>query len=275
MPRRLLALALAASTCLPVALTGPVLAGANPPEPPGTTTPSSPAQATVERYLREMINADRVARGLRPLVSDSRLQSVARARAGKLADLGVLSHTAAGDLSSQLASADVQWYAWGEDLGWSGYSWGYSAARSLYSLWKHSSAHWALLMSPNFNYYGVGVGYQWSGRATYASIVFSDSRDHTSPTRAMKSLTRSGTTIHFTWSGSDVRLQRRTAGLRSFDVEYRVDGGAWRIIKSGTTGTSLTLSGRAHGHTYWIRVRARDNAGNLSSWSGAKYVVVP
>jgi hypothetical protein len=162
-----------------------------------------------------MINADRVARGLRPLVSDSRLLSVARARAGKLADLGVLSHTAAGDLSSQLASADVQWYAWGEDLGWSGYSWGYSAAKSLYSLWKHSPAHWALLMSPNFNSYRVGVGYQWSGRATYASIVFSDSRDLADA--GVKSHTRSGTTC-FTWSVPASGSSAVQPGLRSFDV---------------------------------------------------------
>ena len=275
MPRTLLALAIGASICMSVLATGPVLASANPPEPPGTTTPTSPAQGTVEHYIRVMINTDRAARGLRPLIVDSRLQSLARTRAGTLADLGLLSHAAAGDVTSQLSTARVQWYSWGEDLGWSGYAWGYSAAKSLYTLWKHSPTHWALLMSANFNYYGVGVGDQWSGRATYASILFSESRDHSAPSRAMTGRSRSGTTVRFSWTGADFRLQSHTAGLRSFDVEYRVDGGAWRIIKSGTTSTSLSIASRPHGHTYWLRVRARDRANNISAWSAAMYVTVP
>jgi uncharacterized protein YkwD len=275
MPRTLLALALAASTCLPVVLTGPALAGAVPPPTPGTTTPSSPAQTTVEGYLRAWLNADRQARGLRPLRLDGRLQAVARDRAGTLADMGVLSHSAAGDLTSQLSSAGVSWYAWGEDLGWSGYAWGYSAAKSLYTLWKHSPAHWALMMSASFNYFGIGVGYRWTGGATYASIVFSDSRDHTPPVPHMVGQWRSGTTIVFRWRGADVPLQRRTSGLRSFDVEYRVDGRAWTIIKRGTTTTSIILGGRVHGHYYWLRVRARDRAGNLSIWTSAHRIWVP
>jgi uncharacterized protein YkwD len=276
LPRTLVTVALTAAIALPVLTAGPTQASATPPPPPpGNITPASPARTTVEGYLRTWLNADRAARGLRPLRLDARLQDVARARAGALADEGLLSHTAAGNLTSQLASRGVQWYAWGEDLGWSGYSWGYNAARSLYLMWKHSPAHWALMMSVNFNYFGIGVGYRWTGGATYASIVFSDSRDHTRPVPHMVGQWRSGTTVVFRWRGADVALQRRTSGLRSFDVQYRVDGTPWRIIKVGTTMTSITLRGRAHGHYYWLRVRARDRAGNVSVWTSAHRIWVP
>ncbi len=275
MPRTLVAIALGASICMPLLAAGPVYASASPPEPPGTTTPSAPAQATVEGYLRTWLNADRVARGLRPLRLDARLTDVARERAGTLADMGLLSHTAAGDLTSQLASEGVQWYGWGEDLAWSGFTWGYDAAKSLYNLWKHSPAHWALMMSTGFNYFGIGVGYRWTGRATYASIVFSDSADHTRPAPRMTHRSLTGRSIAFSWGGVDVALQRRTSGLRSYDVEYRVDGAPWTTIKSGTRTTSITLRNRTPGHYYWLRVRARDWAGNVSAWTSPLHVWVP
>ncbi|HYC06380.1 MAG TPA: CAP domain-containing protein [Candidatus Binatia bacterium] len=275
LPKPALALSIVLPILLCLVVGGPALASGTPPEPPGTTTPSSPAQSTVELYIRQMINGDRAARGLRPLVIDGRLQDIARSRAGTLADLGVLSHSAAGNMDSELASAGVQWYAWGEDLGWSSSTWGYSAAKALYTMWKGSPDHWALLMSPGYNYYGVGVGYSWSGRDTYASIIISDSRDHTSPTREVKTASRSGSTVHFVWSGADVPLQLHTAGLRSFDVEYRVDAGDWRVIRSGTTTTSVSIANRPGGHVYWVRVRARDKAGNISAWSVARGVTVP
>ena len=52
-----------------------------------------------------------------------------------------------------------------------------------------------------------------------------------------------GTTITFSWSGYDPKLQKRTAGLRSFDLQYRVNGGSWRTIRDNTTATSITLNG--------------------------------
>ena len=275
MPRMTLSLAIGVALTLSVVSAGPVFGSATPPPPPSTTTPSAPSQGTVEQYLRDFINKDRAARGLRPLRLDARLQSVARERAAALADLGILSHSAAGDITSELAGAGVQWYSWGEDLGWSSYTWGSNVAKSLYSMWKQSPSHYALMMSPGYNYFAVGVGYRWSGHSTYASFLFSDSADHTRPVPAMTGLSRSGTTIGFTWRGADIPLQRRTSGLRSFDVEYRQDGGAWSVIRTGTTATSITLTGRPHGHYYWVAVRARDRAGNVSAWTSPLHVWVP
>lgn len=267
----LLMAAMAAST-----IVGPaVVSGASNTPSGSTSTPTSPTARTVEGYLITWTNRDRVARGLRPLRYWGALRSVATTRAETLASLGTLSHTAAGNLSSQLTNAGVQYYSWGEDLGWSSYPWGYDVAKSLYSMWKHSSSHWALLMSSRFNYFGVGLAYRWSAHATYASIVFTESRDHTPARAAMTGHGRIGTTAWFTWSGYDPRLQTHTAGLANFDVQYKVDSGTWRIIRSGTTSTSIKLYSRARGHYYAVRVRARDRNGNVGAWSSLSRVWIP
>ncbi len=267
----LLLAALAAPTFV-----GPaVVSGSDAISSTSTSTPTSPTARTVEGYLITWTNRDRAARGLRPLRLWSALRSVATTRADTLASLGTLSHTAAGDLGSQLSSAGAQYYSWGEDLGWSSYPWGYDVAKSLYGMWKHSSGHWALLMSSRFNYFGIGLAYRWSAHATYASIVFTESRDHTPARAAMVDSGRIGTTAWFRWRGYDPLLQTHTAGLRNFDVEYKVGSGTWRIIRSGTTSTSISLYSRPRGHYYYLRVRARDRNGNVGAWSTPMRVGIP
>ena len=66
-----------------------------------------------------------------------------------------------------------------------------------------------------------------------------------------------------------------TAGFRDFDVEYRIDGGAWRLVRDNTTATGTSWTSRQPGHTYWVRVRGRDRAGNSSAWSKPMGVTVP
>jgi uncharacterized protein YkwD len=240
-----------------------------------TSTPTSPTASTVAGYLISWTNHDRALRGLRPLRVWGALRSIATTRAETLASLGTLSHTAAGSLGSQLTNAGVRYYTWGEDLGWSSYPWGYDVAKSLYGMWKSSSSHWALLMSSRFNYFGVGLAYRWSAHATYASIVFTESPDHTPARAVMTGRGRIGTTAWFTWRGYDPLLQTHTAGLRNFDVEYKVGSGTWRIIRSGTTSTSIALYSRPHGHYYYLRVRARDRNGNVGGWSTSMRVWIP
>jgi hypothetical protein len=237
--------------------------------------PTSPSVDTIEGYLRTWLNADRAANGLQPLRLDLRLRAVARDRASTLAVLNVLDHAAAGDLTTQLTDAAVQEFGWGEDIGWTGYAWGQAAAASLYSMWRHSPEHWTLMMSPDFNYVGIGLGYRATGNATYASVIFTESTDHTAPVARMTGASRTGTTARFSWTGADVLLQTHTAGLASFDIEYKVGGGTWRTIRTGTKATSVSLGSRPRGHSYYLSVRARDGAGNLSAWSPPLHVWVP
>jgi hypothetical protein len=131
------------------------------------------------------------------------------------------------------------------------------------------------MFSARYNYVGVGFAYRSASNTTYASVVFAESKDHTAAVAKNGTLSRTGTTVRFSWSGYDPRLQTHTAGLRSFDVLYRVDGGTWRTIRNDTTSTALTLYSRPHGHWYGFRVQAADRRGNLSRWTSAKRVWVP
>jgi hypothetical protein len=71
------------------------------------------------------------------------------------------------------------------------------------------------------------------------------------------------------WSGND-----GTAGVADYDVQYRVGGsGSWTDWKTGTTDTSAVFGPSSpvtvqRDQTYFFRVRARDNAGNVSAYPG-------
>ncbi len=220
------------------------------------------------------MNRERAARGLVPLRSDYRLAGLAKDRAGYMASVGVLMHSAGGG-TGDLAERGIQWYGTGENVGMTTAPWGTTAASSLYGMWRDSAVHNGLMMSTAFNYVGVGVAYRSATGATYASMIFTESADHTTPVGLMVSASRTGSSVTFKWRGYDRRLQTHTAGLRNFDVAYRVDAGTWRLIRTYTTTTWVTLTGRPSGHGYSIRVRARDGRGNLSSWSSTLRVWVP
>lgn len=193
-----------------------------------------------------------------------------------MARLGTLSHAAAGgNLGSALTARGIQWYTHGETIGRTFMPWGSMAASSIYDLWKGSAAHRAILFSGTFNYIGAGVAYRSADGTTYASVVVTESRDHTRPVARNGSLGRSGTTLTFRWSGYDPRLQTHTAGLRSFDVQLRRDGGTWHTIRNDTTATSLVLRDRARGHWYSLRVQAADRRGTLSRWTSEIRIWVP
>ena len=232
--------------------------------------------ASAEASLLAWTNRDRAALGLVPLRRDPALGAIARTRAGNLAASTILSHAAAGgDLAPALAAAGVQWFAWGENIAqWPGGLSSTAIAR-IYRSWRGSATHWALLMSPTMNYVGFKVTVRQSDDQTFASSVFTESRDHTAPGARIDSARRDGTTITFTWHGHDPLLQSHWAGLRDYDAWYRVDGGAWRLVRDNTTATSLRLVSRAPGHRYWLKVQARDRAGNVGRTSTPISVWVP
>lgn len=269
----LLALLLAAPAAASAAVEPSATAAAATAASTSTTATTASAMA---RDLLTWINRDRVAAGLRVLRSWPAMASLANQRAANMAASGTLSHQAAGgDPGAALTARHLQWYSYGEIIGESSYGWGYAAAANLYSMWKASPVHHSIMFSATYNYVGVGIARAANG-STWASILFTESVDHTPPVARTGSLTLiRGTSIHFTWSGADPLLQTHTAGLRSFDVLYRVDSGAWHLIRNDTTMTWLGLSNRAHRHYYSFRVQAADRRGNLSAWTPIKRIWVP
>jgi uncharacterized protein YkwD len=239
-------------------------------------TPVLAATATtIEDQLLGWINASRTRLGLVPLRSHAGLRDLAGDRAAVMASTGVLSHTIAGCLSCQLNARGIQWYMEGETIAWTSYPWGDQAASYIFNWWKHSSGHWALLMSNRFNYIGVGVAYRSANATTWASAVLTESVDYSRPWARVRSGSGSGTTASWSWYGGDLWLQTHTSGFRNYDIQYRIDSGTWTTIRSGTTTTSLSLTGRPHGHYYGLRARSRDWRGYVSYWTAEKRVWIP
>jgi uncharacterized protein YkwD len=230
---------------------------------------------TMESQLLTSINSSRTARGLRPLYRHWQLIDLSGDRALSMATYNTLNHTIGGCLSCQLASRSIQHYSDGEVIGKTTYPWGSQAAASLFNAWKGSSLHWSLLMSTTYNYIGIGVAYNGTYKATYASIVMTEAIDQSRPWSRMASAKASGTTAAWTWSGADTALQTHTSGLRSFDVQYRMDSAAFSTVRSGTTATSLSLASRPRGHWYGVRVLSRDNRGYVSLWTAELRVWIP
>ncbi len=262
--RRAATLALAAALLVTGAMAAPMPAVA-------ATTTSSVATA-----LLRLTNADRAARGLRPLRNDTSLAAVARVRAENLAAASTFGHAAAGgSLSTTLTQAGIQWYGWAENLAYTPGGLRTTTAATIHAAWKRSPSHWAMLMSRTLNYVGFGVAVRSSDGRVFAGAVFTQSRDHTAPSARIDRATRSGTTITFAWHGYDPPLQTYWAGLRDLDVWYRVDGETWRLVRDNTTATSIRLGSRASGHRYWLMVRARDRAGNVGPTSTPVSIWVP
>jgi uncharacterized protein YkwD len=228
---------------------------------------------TMEAKIVSLVNAERTKRGLVPLRVHSALVKLAGDRAAYMVSINQMQHISC--LGCTLNARGIQWWSAAENIAWTNYPWGDQAALSIFNSWKNSSGHWAILMSSHYNYIGLGVAYRSANHSTFASAVLTESRDQTRPWARMSTVSRSGTTVTWSWTGADTTLQTHTAGLKNFDVQYRVGSGTWVTIRSGTTARWLSLSGRAHGYYYGLRVRARDNAGYVSAYSAELRIWVP
>ena len=240
---------------------------------PASATTLSPTASSIETQLLSWVNNARAQRGLVSLRLRAGLVAMSGDRAAYMASTGVLAFPSC--LSCMYTTYNVQKYNYGEIISWSSYNWGTEAAQSIWNGWRNSSSHWGKLMSSTFNYIGIGIAYRSANQSTWASADLTESKDVTNPWGKFGSGSVSGTTVAWSWTGADTRLQTHTAGLQNFDVQYRVDSGSWTTIRSGTTAKSLSLTGRAHGHWYGLRIRARDNLGHVSSYTAELHFWVP
>ena len=220
------------------------------------------------------INQQRAARGLVALQVDDRLQGIAQDRATRLATHEILSHDIAGNMTQDLALRSVRWLAYGEVIGYASGT-ADAAMRSITRMWMASADHEPLLMSPRYNYVGVGVADGTRSGLTYSSVVLTEAPDRTGPRAAVTGAVASASSVRWTWSGSDVPLQSHTSGLRDFTVQLRMDHGAWTTIGTNLASTARTSTHRTRGHWYGLRVRARDRAGNLGPWSRERRIWLP
>ncbi|MFA6449986.1 MAG: hypothetical protein WCX65_10975, partial [bacterium] len=69
-------------------------------------------------------------------------------------------------------------------------------------------------------------------------------------------------TFNVTWSGADGAGE---SGLKDFTVQVKDGAGLWTDWQVNTLLTTAVFTG-VNGHTYYFRVKARDNVGNLSPY---------
>ena len=244
------------------------------PAPTAASTAGGTATGTSTRILASM-NAGRTARGLVRYRAWGTLGKLAAERAARMAAVGKLSHAIAGsDLGGTLTSRGVGWMGYGEIIAKSPFPFGTAAADNVYAMWKASPPHRSIMFSSAYNYVGIGAA-QGADGTTWVAAIMTESRDHTAPVARNRSVIRSGSDVIFTWSGFDRRLQTHTAGLRSFDVQMRRDGGSWRTVRDNTTRTRASFPDRTRGHWYGFRVQAADRRGTLSRWTSEIRIWVP
>lgn len=230
--------------------------------------------AAAERDVLGRVNATRTAAGLRPYRFDSRLATIARQRTTDMATKNYLSHVQPDGRSvfDLIAAAGITWYGAGENIGWNSVGDLAASAGYIHQQWLDSPAHRALILSANYNYAAVTQTQAADGRR-YWALVTLKGPDRTGARGTMRSAARTTGSpvdgrypVRIAWTGADVPLQVLTAGLASFHVQRRVDGGTWSTVSWAATGTATTRY-LAPGHRYEFRVRARDKAGNVGAWS--------
>lgn len=238
--------------------------------------------AAAEARMLDLINADRRAVGLVPFRGDPRLAALARERSTDMATTGVFSHTtsAGGTVFDLLTLRGIPWQAASEVIAWNDVADGIGSAQMAHTGWINSGSHRAILRATDLNYVGVGAAYDPSRGARYWTAIAVREPDRTGAIGKVQSLvpvagsaTASTVRVTVTWSGRDVPLQVLTSGLRDFQIQRRVNGGAWRTLYAGTTATRVVHT-LARGARYEYRARARDRRGNYGAWS-APMVIAP
>ena len=235
------------------------------------TMPSEAAVATAEASAVSKINDQRTSRGLVALRLDRRLADLARVRAVYMAEHDLLSHTHADGKAvwDLMTDEGIDWYGAGEIIELNTTSSLTGSATTAVKGWLGSAPHKAIMLSKDYNYFGMGMAVSPATGRRYWAGVFLKGPDRTgawskitSVSKHATSSTSSRVTIH--WSGADTKLEVLTSGFRYFQTQRRLDGGEW--YDYGTTTKTSTTRTWARGHVWEFRVRARDKAGNWGSW---------
>jgi uncharacterized protein YkwD len=253
---------LAATAGTAAAITGAALPTPVPAIPAAAPIPDEPYAAERDALFAG-VDADRAAAGLVRYVRDPALERVAQDRAERLAASPVFGHLEAGPpiLDSVEATGIVPYVA-GEALGWT--SRRDDPLGSIRRMWQQSPSHRAIVQSDMASYAGVGVVVR--GDRTVVVLVTAETADRTPPVVTDLAVSRQGDAFIVRWTAQDPVLQAHTAGVRDAAIEYRVSGGPWHVLQRSNARGSARLARPAAGVTYEVRVRARDRAGNLSSW---------
>src|SRR4051794_19698644 len=162
-PRRLSALALAFVATLAVAAPAQVAATA--------VAPDAATINAAESAMVTALNADRTAAGLVAVRVDPRLMSIARARSADMVAKSYFSHTQPDgrNVFDILSDAGITWYGAGEIIAWNTYPMT-STTAAANSQWMNSPGHHAIVVSTSYNYVGVGLAVDSTGKKLWTAV---------------------------------------------------------------------------------------------------------
>jgi len=143
----------------------------DPPTPPPPPPAPTPPHVAAAQDVLALVNAERRARGLAPMVLDGRLQSIAQSHSVDQAARRTMSHTG-GDGSTLRVRMDRSGFPWrsaGENVAY-----GYSTSTAVMNGWMNSSGHRANILG-SFTHLGVGLAYSSTG-VPYWTQVFATPR---------------------------------------------------------------------------------------------------
>jgi uncharacterized protein YkwD len=243
---------------------------------PTTVVAADATPAAAETELLKLLNAERAKQGLVALRLDSRLTGIARARSTDMATKHYFSHSQPDgrNVFDILGGSGIKWYGAGEIIAWNNWPTLADSAVQAKNSWMGSTGHRNIVMSTGYNYVGLGVAVEEGTGKKLWTGVFIKGPDRTggwvkyAPVADTASDLAASSPYRYVsvrWSGGDIKLVVLTAGFRHYQIQVRTDAGAWKSFSAGTTSTSRTIR-LWKGHTYTVRVRACDKAGNCGSW---------
>jgi Ca2+-binding RTX toxin-like protein len=122
-----------------------------PPPPPGGID-----LGVIEQQVVTLVNQERQAQGLAPLMVNAQLVSAARLHAGQMASFDVMQHTIPGaafpSLIDRITHVGYRYRMAGENIAY-----GYSTAVSVMTAWMQSPGHRENIMRPEFREIGIAI----------------------------------------------------------------------------------------------------------------------
>jgi uncharacterized protein YkwD len=243
---------------------------------PNSTAAADLTISAAESLMARTLNADRAAAGLVAVRVDSRLTAIARARSADMAAKHYFGHTQPDGRTvfNILTAKGVTWYNAGEIIAWNTWPTMADSVTTANDMWLNSPTHRSIMMATSYNYMGVGLAVDGSGKK-YWTAVFIKGPDRTggwvtiTPMAQPAAVSIASSTYrnaYISWRGGDIQLVVLTAGFRNYQLQRRIDGGAWTWWTTWTTSTSGSFKAWS-GHTYEVRIRACDRRGNCGSWA--------
>jgi len=192
---------------------------------------SSTAVLNAERAALTLVNRQRANVGLVAVRHDSRLASIARARADYMARTGLFSHAQADGTSvfDLIADSGISWFGAGEIIAWNtAEELGGSAAFAVQG-WMNSSGHRVIVLSTGYNYAAFGLAISPTTGKRYWAGVFLKGPDRTAAWSKVGTVTKKQV--------EDIaKLKMPDLNCESADAAYKTVAGTARSMGIDVVG---------------------------------------